>query len=129
MKISISMPDGVYEEVVKSAEYNARTVSGEILFRIMRFGDKVGTIRDVKIDKVEETKGVQVPSGGPENTSEHYGEVIEEIKKINDPDFQADGDDMTRMRRMIREAGLSYNEGKKQLWKQEGEVWVLVKEF
>lgn len=130
MKISISMPDEVYEEVVREAGLQERTVSAEILFRVKRYKlggsqvmvgenrvdiiDKVGTMPSTNIDKIEDT---------------NYEQVISAIERINDPDYQSDSEEISEVRRMVREAGLSYNEKSKALWKQDGEKWKLIKQF
>lgn len=122
------MPDEVYEEVVKEAGENERTVSAEILFRVKRYKgaqvvvrenrvdiiNGVGTIPSVKIKEIEDT---------------NYEQVIAAIERINDPDYQSDSQDISEVRRMVREAGLSYNEKSKALWKQDGEKWKLIKQF
>lgn len=136
MKLSISLPETVYEELVKSSEYNARTVSGEILFRIMRFNDvagfqKVGTIQDKNSEKVKDTQEFIVkPRAVVQAINENgYADVIGWIEKINDPEYQSDSEERSKVGKMVKDAGLSYNARDKKLWRQEGEKWILIKEF
>jgi len=136
MKLSISLPETVYEELVKSSEYNARTVSGEILFRIMRFNDvagfqKVGTIQDKNSEKVKDTQEFIVkPRAVVQAINENgYADVIGWIEKINDPEYQSDSEERSKVGKMVKDAGLSYNARDKKLWRQEGEKWILIREF
>lgn len=76
------------------------------------------------------TSGEDVPTNVPTNIETgDYSEVINEIRRIEDADFQADQDDISVVNQLIEGAGLSYNRAKKMLWKQEGDNWKLVYDF
>ena len=60
---------------------------------------------------------------------EQYAGLIAQIKRIEDPDFQADSEDVREVSKLIREAGLSYNRSKRMLWKQDGDKWELIYDF
>lgn len=81
-------------------------------------------IRDV-INNVP-TNGENVPTN---IETGDYSEVINEIRRIEGADFQADQDDISAVNQLIEGAGLSYNRAKKMLWKQEGDNWKLVYDF
>jgi len=125
MKITITIPERVYKELERKRGYVPRStyiqnlIMGEgvqVMVKENRVDiiNKVGTMPSASIDKVEDT---------------NYEQVISAIERINDPEYQSDSEEISEVRRMVREAGLSYNEKSKALWKQDGEKWKLIKQF
>jgi len=129
-RITISIPDEIYILLEGASSESMRPIATEALYR-MKVGlsrtasievrenrvdiiNKVGTIPSASIDRVEDT---------------NYEQVISAIERINDPEYQSDSEEISEVRRMVREAGLSYNEKSKALWKQDGEKWKLIKQF
>lgn len=131
MKITITIPERVYKELEKKRGYVPRSTFIQNLVMGEDILINKGTSVEVGENRVDRTNKVgTIPStNNKEIEDTNYEQVISAIERINDPDYQSDSEDISEVRRMVREAGLSYNEKSKALWKQDGEKWKLIKQF
>lgn len=132
MKISISIPEELYKDIVETAKENERTISGEVIYRM-----KVGT-RERTEQIVSTTSGKKwipnkdwsflrnyegvtgqesnVVSKAVEPTS-NYEEVIKAIESTLDRDV--DYEERQKLSQLVKESGLVFNAYKKTLEKLE----------
>lgn len=141
MKITITIPDEVYAKLesdrgsVPRSRYLQDLIMGaggrSIGPGIFKGLEGLNTQVMVKENRVDIINGVgTIPStNNKEIEDTNYGGVISAIERINDPEYQSDSEEIGEIRRMVREAGLSYNEKSKALWRQDGEKWKLIKQF
>jgi hypothetical protein len=157
-KVMLTVPDELYVVLEGASNESMRPIATEALYRL-RVGlgggvalqdnrlnrpqlyREVGTIQEKNSEKTKDTQEIEdilLNSSRPIPANmkpsfilpvNDYSDVIEWIEKINDPEYQSDSEERSKVGKMVKDAGLSYNARDKKLWKQEGEKWILIKEF
>ena len=126
----ISMPEEVYDKLEQDRGSIPRSTYIQDLVVGRRDSKAVDTVVDNsnRVDLSQAEKDLAEVFDDVDGI-EQYAGLIAQVKRIEDPDFQADSEDVREVSKLIREAGLSYNRSKRMLWKQDGDKWELIYDF
>ena len=125
----ISMPEEVYDKLEQDRGSIPRSTYIQDLVVGRRDSKAVDTVVDNSGADLSQAERDLAEVFDDVDGIEQYAGLIAQIKRIEDPDFQADSEDVREVSKLIREAGLSYNRSKRMLWKQDGDKWELIYDF
>jgi len=128
-RVMISMPEEVYDKLEQDRGSIPRSTYIQDLVVGRRDSKAVDTVVDNSGADLSQAERDLAEVFDDVDGIEQYAGLIAQIKRIEDPDFQADSEDVREVSKLIREAGLSYNRSKRMLWKQDGDKWELIYDF
>ena len=140
VKITLNLPEELYEEVKVAAERWTRTVTQEVVHRVKNYSEASVVSVFGANPKGLESRTTSASLGGENNIGSFYGgavgyasanydEAISKIETINSDGYQPTSEEMTELKRYLKERNLQYNPMKRTLDKYENGKWSVVHKF
>lgn len=145
MRIAVTIPEDIYNKLVKASEESMRPLATEALYRIkigLEDGGVVSvfganpkgleskTTYAVLPDILRGSNNIgNISSSSTLSTSSSYEEAISKVETINAEGYQPTSEDISEMKKYLKERNLQFNPMKKTLEKWETDRWVVVHKF
>lgn len=145
-RITITIPEDIYEVLVKSSQESMRGLAVEAVYRIKLglsnssvtsvFGGQVTTPTytttssntlptSEQVEKLAKFQEDFVSSG----FSEEQLEIIEKLKSMYSDGYQPDSDEIAKLRQKIIKVGWTFNDKSRALWNLNGGKWKFIRQF